>query len=116
MVAQRFVAQGKGEGRITFVFFIIFFQFSPDLDGSVAGSNNSIKGNRFYTMDSVVDSLDNAYKDFVDAATNVLEAKENDGSNKTTTDSALENFKQKWESFKVACDQAEEFVDLPSKG
>ncbi|CAJ1930924.1 unnamed protein product [Sphenostylis stenocarpa] len=64
------------------------------------------------TMDSVVDSLNNAYQDFVAAAANVLEAKENAGSIKTTaTDTALENFKQKWELFRVACDQAEEFVE-----
>jgi len=63
-------------------------------------------------MDSVVDSLNNAYQDFVAAAANVLEAKENAGSVKTTaTDTALENFKQKWELFRVACDQAEEFVE-----
>ncbi|KAK1563573.1 hypothetical protein Q3G72_029418 [Acer saccharum] len=29
----------------------------------------------------------------------------------TATDTALENFKQKWELFRVACDQAEEFVE-----
>ncbi|KAK7407044.1 hypothetical protein VNO78_08684 [Psophocarpus tetragonolobus] len=64
------------------------------------------------TMDSVVDSLNNAYQDFVAAAANVLESKENAGSIKTTaTDTALENFKQKWELFRVACDQAEEFVE-----
>ncbi|KAJ1427443.1 mediator of RNA polymerase II transcription subunit 32 [Sesbania bispinosa] len=54
----------------------------------------------------------NAYQDFVAAAANVLEAKENAGALKTTaTDTALENFKQKWELFRVACDQAEEFVE-----
>lgn len=64
------------------------------------------------TMDSIVDSLNNAYQDFVVAAANVLEAKENAGSIKTmATDTALENFKQKWELFRVACDQAEEFVE-----
>ncbi|XP_057456578.1 mediator of RNA polymerase II transcription subunit 32 [Lotus japonicus] len=63
-------------------------------------------------MDSVVDSLNNAYQDFVAAAATVLEAKENASALKTTaTDTALENFKQKWELFRVACDQAEEFVE-----
>ncbi|BAU01267.1 hypothetical protein VIGAN_11046600 [Vigna angularis var. angularis] len=47
-------------------------------------------------MDNVVDSLNNAYQDFVSAAANVLEVKENAGFVKTTaTDTALENFKQK---------------------
>ncbi|GMY05838.1 mediator of RNA polymerase II transcription subunit 32-like [Fagus crenata] len=63
-------------------------------------------------MDNIVESLNNAYQDFVAAAANVLEAKENSGAQKTTaTDVALENFKQKWELFRVACDQAEEFVE-----
>ncbi|XP_061364733.1 uncharacterized protein LOC133308147 [Gastrolobium bilobum] len=48
-------------------------------------------------MDSVVDSLNNAYQDFI-AAANVLECKRNVGALKTTTtDTALEKFKQKWE-------------------
>ncbi|XP_015574547.2 mediator of RNA polymerase II transcription subunit 32 [Ricinus communis] len=63
-------------------------------------------------MDSIVDSLNNAYQEFVAAAANVLEAKEVAGAQKTaSTDAALENFKQKWELFRVACDQAEEFVE-----
>ncbi|KAL1294212.1 hypothetical protein AAHE18_19G126100 [Arachis hypogaea] len=63
-------------------------------------------------MDNVVDSLNNAYQDFIAAASTVLEAKESAGAQKTTaTDVALENFKQKWELFRVACDQAEEFVE-----
>ncbi|KAK7316800.1 hypothetical protein RJT34_00524 [Clitoria ternatea] len=63
-------------------------------------------------MDSVVDALNNAYDDLVAAAATVLEAKANAGPLKTTaTDTALENFKQKWELFRVACDQAEEFVE-----
>ncbi|KAK4833324.1 hypothetical protein QYF36_002781 [Acer negundo] len=42
----------------------------------------------------------------------VLEAKESSGGQKTAgTDAALENFKQRWELFRVACDQAEEFVE-----
>lgn len=67
------------------------------------------KGN---PMDSIVDSLNNAYKEFVTAAANVLEAKEMSSGQKTAaTDTALENFKQRWELFRVACDQAEEFVE-----
>ncbi|KAF5745698.1 putative MED32 [Tripterygium wilfordii] len=63
-------------------------------------------------MDTIVDSLNNAYQEFVAAAANVLEIKEISGGQKTVvTDIALENFKQKWELFRVACDQAEEFVE-----
>ncbi|XWS68182.1 hypothetical protein CRYUN_Cryun04dG0069400 [Craigia yunnanensis] len=62
-------------------------------------------------MDNIVDSLNNAYQEFVSSAANVLETKESSGAQKTAaTDAALENFKQKWELFRVACDQAEEFV------
>ncbi|KAI9127552.1 hypothetical protein K1719_000545 [Acacia pycnantha] len=60
-------------------------------------------------MDNLVDSLNSAYQDFVAAAANLLEVKENAGG--VATDSALENFKRKWELFRVACDQAEEFVE-----
>ncbi|KAE9447265.1 hypothetical protein C3L33_20847, partial [Rhododendron williamsianum] len=64
------------------------------------------------TMDNIVDSLNNAYQDFVAAAASVLEAKETSSGQKTAaTDAALENFKQHWELFRVACDQAEEFVE-----
>ncbi|XP_027112296.1 mediator of RNA polymerase II transcription subunit 32 isoform X1 [Coffea eugenioides] len=63
-------------------------------------------------MDNHVDSLNNAYEEFVAAAANVLEAKESSEGQKTAaTDAALENFKQRWELFRVACDQAEEFVE-----
>lgn len=59
-----------------------------------------------------MDSLTSAYQDFVVAAANVLEAKESSSGQKTVaTDAALENFKQRWELFRVACDQAEEFVE-----
>ncbi|KAK2665266.1 hypothetical protein Ddye_003840 [Dipteronia dyeriana] len=57
----------------------------------------------------IVDALNNAYKEFVATAANVLEAKEFSGGQKTAvTDAALENFKQRWALF---CDQAEEFVE-----
>ncbi|KAL0430341.1 UNVERIFIED_CONTAM: Mediator of RNA polymerase II transcription subunit [Sesamum radiatum] len=63
-------------------------------------------------MDNIVDSLSSAYQDFIAAAAGVLEAKESSGGQKTpATDAALENFKQRWELFRVACDQAEEFVE-----
>ncbi|XP_065855124.1 mediator of RNA polymerase II transcription subunit 32 [Euphorbia lathyris] len=63
-------------------------------------------------MDNIVDSLNNAYQDFVAAAASVLETKDVAVGQKTVaTDTALENFKQKWELFRVACDQAEEFVE-----
>lgn len=59
-----------------------------------------------------MDSLNNAYQDFISAAASTLEAKENSGGQKSpATDAALENFKQRWELFRVACDQAEEFVE-----
>lgn len=63
-------------------------------------------------MDTFVDALSTAYQDYVLAAAAVLEAKESAGGQKTAaTDAALENFKQRWELFRVACDQAEEFVE-----
>ncbi|XP_074308937.1 mediator of RNA polymerase II transcription subunit 32-like [Silene latifolia] len=63
-------------------------------------------------MDNDVDALSNAYQNFIVAAAGVLEAKEASGSQKTAlTDAALENLKQRWELFRIACDQAEEFVE-----
>ena len=63
-------------------------------------------------MDNIVDSLTTAHQEFISAAASTLEAKENSGGQKTpATDAALENFKQRWELFRVACDQAEEFVE-----
>ncbi|CAI9098919.1 OLC1v1035652C1 [Oldenlandia corymbosa var. corymbosa] len=63
-------------------------------------------------MDNIVDNLNNAYQEFVAATANVLEAKASSEGQKTpATDAALENFKQRWELFRVACDQAEEFVE-----
>ncbi|KAK9108830.1 hypothetical protein Sjap_016890 [Stephania japonica] len=64
------------------------------------------------SMDQTVDALNNAYQEFVVAAAAVLETKEGSTGQKTAaTDAALENFKLRWELFKVACDQAEEFVE-----
>ncbi|KAJ4879192.1 Mediator of RNA polymerase II transcription subunit 32 [Raphanus sativus] len=63
-------------------------------------------------MDNIVDSLNKAYEKFVIASADVLESKESAGGVKASlTDAALENFKEKWELFRVACDQAEEFVE-----
>lgn len=63
-------------------------------------------------MDNIVDSLNKAYEKFVLASASVLESKESAGGQKASlADAALENFKEKWELFRVACDQAEEFVE-----
>ncbi|KAK7407050.1 hypothetical protein VNO78_08690 [Psophocarpus tetragonolobus] len=87
-------------------------------------------------MDKVVDSLEKAYQDIIDAATNILEeatkedvdfikAKQNADSSETTAssislleayvgeipiNSGLKIFNEKLASFKVACDQADELV------
>ncbi|MBA0799098.1 hypothetical protein Gohar_009631 [Gossypium harknessii] len=63
-------------------------------------------------MEKVVDCLENAYREFVDAAAAVLETKASSDCERTAaTDAALESFKKKWETFKAACDQAQELVD-----
>ncbi|XP_008790345.1 mediator of RNA polymerase II transcription subunit 32-like [Phoenix dactylifera] len=63
-------------------------------------------------MESTVEALSAAYQEFVAAAAGVLEAKEQSGGQKTAaTEAALEVFKQRWELFRVSCDQAEEFVE-----
>ncbi|MQM16298.1 hypothetical protein Taro_049254 [Colocasia esculenta] len=63
-------------------------------------------------MEALVDALSSAYEEFVASAAGVLEAKEASGGQKTVaTDAALEDFKQRWELFRVACDHAEEFVE-----
>lgn len=63
-------------------------------------------------MDSIVDALNTAYLEYVAAAAAALEAKElSGGQNTAATDAALENFKQRWELFRVACDRAEEFIE-----
>ncbi|KAK7257931.1 hypothetical protein RIF29_32263 [Crotalaria pallida] len=62
-------------------------------------------------MDNLVDSLNKALQDFISAAAAVLKSKARADANKTAdVDTALENVKEKWELFKVACDKAEEFV------
>ncbi|KAK4477097.1 hypothetical protein RD792_016305 [Penstemon davidsonii] len=63
-------------------------------------------------MDSIVDSIDSAYQEFVNEISNFLETKQNDGGKRSVaSDLALQNLTHKWESFKVACDQADEFVN-----
>ncbi|KAE8672796.1 Mediator of RNA polymerase II transcription subunit 32 [Hibiscus syriacus] len=62
-------------------------------------------------MDKVVDCLENAYQEFVTAATTVLESKAASDDDQAAADAALESFKKKWEAFKAACDQADELVD-----
>ncbi|KAG6709550.1 hypothetical protein I3842_06G137800 [Carya illinoinensis] len=67
-------------------------------------------------MEKLVDSINNAYEEFVTAASNVLEAEKISGGQKTVaTNAALEIVEQKWESFRVACDHAEEFVECAKK-
>ncbi|XP_057788409.1 mediator of RNA polymerase II transcription subunit 32 isoform X1 [Salvia miltiorrhiza] len=79
---------------------------------SVRSSGLRPTGNSRFRMDNIVDSLTSAHQEFISAAASTLEAKENSGGQKTpATDAALENFKQRWELFRVACDQAEEFVE-----
>ncbi|KAJ3702492.1 hypothetical protein LUZ61_006197 [Rhynchospora tenuis] len=63
-------------------------------------------------MESTIESLNAAYQDFISAATVVLESRQSSGGEETpATATALESFKQKWELFRVACDQAEELVE-----
>ncbi|KAG1361169.1 Mediator of RNA polymerase II transcription subunit 32 [Cocos nucifera] len=63
-------------------------------------------------MESTVDAMSNAYDDFVAAAAGFIEAKEAAGGRRTAaTEVALENFKNRWEVFKVTCDRAEEIVE-----
>ncbi|KAK8636713.1 hypothetical protein V6N13_124452 [Hibiscus sabdariffa] len=62
-------------------------------------------------MDNIVDSLNIAYQEFIGAAATLLETKESSAAQQAAaTGAALESFKQQWELFIVACDQAEEFV------
>ncbi|URE39091.1 hypothetical protein MUK42_17410 [Musa troglodytarum] len=64
-------------------------------------------------MESIVESLTAAYDAFVLAAAEaVMEAKEqSDGRTTPATGVALEAFKQQWEMFRVACDEAEAFIE-----
>ncbi|KAK1384922.1 Mediator of RNA polymerase II transcription subunit 32 [Heracleum sosnowskyi] len=63
-------------------------------------------------MDSIVNALNTAYLEYVIAAVAALEAKELSGGQITAaTDAALENFKQRWELFRVACDRDKGFIE-----
>ncbi|EPS59659.1 hypothetical protein M569_15146 [Genlisea aurea] len=63
-------------------------------------------------MDDIVDSLSSAYVDFLTSVAKNLEAQIHSGGEKTPAiDATLENLKQRWELLRVACDQAEEFVE-----
>ncbi|CAI9769898.1 unnamed protein product [Fraxinus pennsylvanica] len=62
-------------------------------------------------MDKIVDSMENAYEEFVNATSSFLEATQTSGGQKGEVgDVAIQNFNQRYELFKAACDQAEEFV------
>jgi hypothetical protein len=64
------------------------------------------------SMESTIESLNAAYQDFISAATDVLESRHSSGREDTpATAAALEAFKQKWELFRVTCDQAEELIE-----
>lgn len=67
-------------------------------------------------MDPIIDSIIAAYQDFMAAAADVLEARESSSCFKTPAmDVALESLKQRWEIFKVSCDQAEELFESLKK-
>ncbi|KAL2477171.1 mediator of RNA polymerase II transcription subunit 32-like [Forsythia ovata] len=51
-------------------------------------------------MDNVVDSLENAYQEFVNATTSFLQANQTSGGEKSAAnDAAIENFTQRYELF-----------------
>nr|GEU39894.1 mediator of RNA polymerase II transcription subunit 32 [Tanacetum cinerariifolium] len=59
-----------------------------------------------------IDAMNNAYKKIVRAVANTLDAKETSGGQVTgAIDAVVENLKQRWELFRVTCDQAHEFVE-----
>ncbi|GJW09772.1 mediator of RNA polymerase II transcription subunit 32-like protein [Tanacetum coccineum] len=63
-------------------------------------------------MDTIIDAMNNAYQELINAVANTLEAKEALGGQVTpATNAGLENLKQRWKVFQVACDQAEESVE-----
>lgn len=64
------------------------------------------------SMDNIVDALNTVYLDFVEAIANLIEAKSASDCEVTpATDAALENLKLRWKLYRVACDQAEGFVE-----
>ncbi|KZV52664.1 mediator of RNA polymerase II transcription subunit 32 [Dorcoceras hygrometricum] len=64
-------------------------------------------------MQNVIDSIDDAYQEFVKEMSSFLEAKQSCGEQPKSacSDSALERLAHTWEAFKHACDQAEGFVN-----
>ncbi|XP_073102603.1 mediator of RNA polymerase II transcription subunit 32-like [Elaeis guineensis] len=63
-------------------------------------------------MESTVDAMSDAYDDLVAAAAGLLEVKEATCGRRTAAmEVALENFKNRWEVFKVTCDRAEEILE-----
>ncbi|KAL4348484.1 hypothetical protein GQ457_17G013620 [Hibiscus cannabinus] len=66
---------------------------------------------RVKIWESIVDRLKLKLLEFIAAAATLLETKESSAAQKAAaTGAALENFKQQWELFNVACDP-EEFVE-----
>ncbi|GMH23561.1 hypothetical protein Nepgr_025404 [Nepenthes gracilis] len=93
-------------------FITNFVYLDPFVEANETEAVENLSILRLSIMDNIVDALNNAYQEFLAAAAGVLEAREASGGRKTSaTDAALENFKQHWELFRVACDQAEEFVE-----
>lgn len=67
-------------------------------------------------MENIIDSIDNAYQEFVDEISSFLEAKQScEGQPKSVSslgsNFGMESLAHKWEAFKHACDQGEEFVN-----
>ncbi|KAL2348801.1 hypothetical protein Fmac_002801 [Flemingia macrophylla] len=114
---------------------LVMFWHSLNVITGFSTKNTAIKFKHgFYTMDKIVDSLERAYEEFVEAGTKVLEEEkekeasntsienledskeyglkeeEDDGSTSSRYPSALENLKEKSDVFKGTCDQAEAFV------
>ncbi|XXG44364.1 hypothetical protein AAC387_Pa01g4193 [Persea americana] len=67
-------------------------------------------------MERNIDAMENGYQEFVSALAHVFEANELSGGHRTAaTDAALEKLKLQRELFKVACDEAEDLVELVKK-
>lgn len=67
-------------------------------------------------MERNIDAMENGYQDFVSALAHVFEVNELSGGHRTAaTDAALEKLKLQLEWFKVACDEAEDLVELVKK-
>ncbi|GJY29583.1 mediator of RNA polymerase II transcription subunit 32 [Tanacetum coccineum] len=63
-------------------------------------------------MDNIINVMNNAYQELINAVANTFESKKaSNGQVTTATDVALGNLKQRWELFRVTCDQAQEFLE-----